>query len=101
MTWMDVAKEFQDKEHGFIETRRMAEEIVRLRKVLAKEVSENDEIGTEYTYVISLRDQLRLEREYSEQLKEALEDIAHIVDPDDGQSIAREALALPSPTTKL
>lgn len=45
-------------------------EIRRLNKIIAQEVSENDELGSEFTYVMALKDENR-------RLREALEHYAN------------------------
>ena len=43
-------------------------QIDRLYKIIAQQLSENDELGAEYTYVAALKKELALERKRSEKL---------------------------------
>lgn len=55
---------------------KLHEEIEKLKRILAKELSENDELGCEYTYVITLKEENQKLRERVKLLREALEEIS-------------------------
>lgn len=54
------------------EVERLQAEVERLKRVVAKEFNENDELGAEYTYVNILKDQLTATREMCERLSKQI-----------------------------
>jgi len=68
-------------EHGLYthvkeEHEKLQIEIKRLHRVIAQELTENDELGSEYTYVLCLKEQIEKKQAIINKLKEALEIIA-------------------------
>lgn len=47
---------------------KLLDEVERLKKIIARELSENDELGSEFTYVIALKEE-------NAQLRKALEEM--------------------------
>ncbi len=71
-------------------------EIDRLHKVIAKELTENDEIGCEYTYVNALKREIEKRDRMIEVMREALDRIyseANYMRTIKIQTVAHEALA--------
>jgi hypothetical protein len=59
--WREIAKEFEhhpitDGRSGHVQ--RMAEEILRLRRIIAKELTEDDDLGAEFIYVNILKEEI-------------------------------------------
>jgi hypothetical protein len=61
-------------------------EVARLKRILTQELSENDELGTEYAYVVALKERVR-------ELEVALEKIAAVDCCEVCKRRARAALA--------
>lgn len=51
------------------ENKKLNDEIKRLKGIIAKELSENDELGYEYTYVIVLKDEINVLKKKINKLK--------------------------------
>ena len=67
-------------------------EIKRLKRVVAQELSENDGLGSEYTYVNTLKEQLAQEREKRERYEAALQSIERYGNNQTCAQTASEAL---------
>lgn len=77
---------------GWDGVKELLDEIDRLRRIIAKELSENDELGAEYTYVHTLKERLNVARDALYQIQTNLSaDIS--VGGIQAEKLAHEALA--------
>lgn len=77
------------------ERNKLQDEYIRLKKIIAKEFNENDELGSEFVYVTILKDQIKVLNEKLKIATEALEEIKNKMpscDCMDAPGLAREAL---------
>lgn len=72
----DYKHEFKMLQAGAL---RQANEIDRLKRIIAKELSENDELGSEFVYVMVLKEQLAASQARVARLEEALNDVFSVL----------------------